>query len=100
MNRTSIDGDLPEGGTTIHEPPLPGSRWFELTETVALFLAAMQESNPSARVGLVTFGGGITTSKHIASELDAELARLENGLTVVIANEIEDLVGTMESYAT
>ena len=100
MNRTSIDGDLPEGGTTIHEPPLPGSRWFELTETVALFLAAMQESNPSARVGLVTFGGGITTSNHIASELDAELARFESGLTVVIANEIEDLVGTMESYAT
>lgn len=101
MNRTSSAGkSFPPNAKTIHEPPMPGSRWFELTDTVALFVAAMQESNPSARVGLVTFGGGIVQTEHVVSDLDAEWARLENGLTVVIANGINDLVGTMESYAT
>ena len=100
MNRAP-DKSFPPGGTTIHEPPLPESRWFELKETVRQFLASMRNVNPNARVGLVTFGGGKNSaSTGVISDLDEDWARLEQGLTVVIANEIEDLVDTMESYAT
>ena len=100
MNRQSADNELPPGATSIHEPPLPGSRWFELKDTVALFLAAMKESNPNARVGLVTFGGGLDGTEHLASELDLEWARLENNLRVVISKKINKLQGTLDSYAT
>ena len=100
MTRVSASDDFPPNGTTIHEPPLPGSRWFELRETVALFLEAMQNTNPSARVGLVTFGGGKFDPDLLDSDLDLELARFENELTVVIAEEIGDLVGTLDSYVT
>jgi len=100
MTRESATNEFPPGATSIHEPPVPGSRWFELRETVALFLDAMRNTNPSARVGLVTFGGGILNSPQIDSDLDLEAARFENELTVVIAEEIGDLVGTLDSYVT
>lgn len=99
MNRT-VDNSFPDGGSTIHEPPLPGSRWFEVRQTVALFLAAMRDTNPNARVGLVTFGGGLLDTGKLESDLDLEFARFENELTVVIADEISELVETMDSYAT
>jgi len=103
MNRAP-DNSFPAGATTINEQPRPGSRWFELTATVRQFLASMREVNPNARVGLVTFGGGfgLLPGKNIInpSELDDDWARIEQGLTVVISNEIEDLTGTMDSYAT
>ena len=57
MNRRP-DGTFPPMATSINEPPLPESRWFELVATVDLLLDAMEQINPNARVGLVTFGGG------------------------------------------
>lgn len=90
---------FPPGGRTIHERPLPGSRWFELTETVGVFLAAMQETNPNARVGLVTFGGGASWRRRPFSELDDDFARFEKEMTVVIASDISDITKVMESYA-
>ena len=99
MNRVSgSQRGLPPGGTSIHEPPLPGSRWLELRDTVAVFLQAMRETNPNARVGLVTFGGGITDSDHVSSELDSDWVRFETPLTAVIANEIVDITATLDSY--
>ena len=39
MNRLSggTQNQLPPGGTSIHEPPLPGSRWHSLTDTCLLY---------------------------------------------------------------
>ena len=103
MNRTpSNTFGLPPGGTSINEPPLPGSRWFELVDTVALFLNAIRQTNPNARVGLVTFGGGFVGARTgglaLESELDEELARLEKGLTVVISNKVGGINQKLESY--
>ena len=100
MNWISGRNRFPTGGTTIHEPPLPGSRWFELTDTVELFLDAMQDVNPNARVGLVTFGGGAYYSRNPVSELDEDFARFEKGLTVVIADDIVEITEIMKSYST
>ena len=98
MNRTSqANNAFPPGGTTINEPPLPGSRWFELVDTVGLFLDAMQQVNPNARVGLVTFGGGANAQVlanaggGIESDLDDDFARFEQELTVVISPQIANI---------
>jgi len=99
MNRQSTDAAFPPDATTIHQPPVAGSRWFELKDTVALFLAAIRETNPNARIGLVTFGGGIINPSVVQSDLDTEYARLEHPLSVVIANE-NDVISTMEEYVT
>lgn len=104
MNRRSSGGGFPPGGTSINEPPLPGSRWFELVDTVAVFLQAMKETNPNARVGLVTFGGGFEgipgPNFDPPSELDEEYARTEQGLTVVISNQINGINQTLQSYGS
>ena len=103
MNRTSsATFALPTGGTSINEPPLPGSRWFELVDTVSLFLNAIRQTNPNARIGLVTFGGGFVGIRSggflVESELDEELARREQGLTVVISNNAGKINQKLESY--
>ena len=78
MNRiSSHKNKLPPGGKGIHEPPLPGSRWFELKDTVKFFLDSLVEENPNARIGLVTFGGGIVDKKRGISKLDYDWARTE-----------------------
>lgn len=107
MNRTSqANNAFPPGGTTINEPPLPGSRWFELVDTVGLFLDAMQQVNPNARVGLVTFGGGANAQVlanaggGIESDLDDDFARFEQELTVVISPQIANITNQLESYVT
>ena len=102
MNRTSSLGDFPPGGSSIHEVPLPGSRWFEVTDTVELFLESMQAVNPNARVALVTFGGGAGDSRvaktGVASALDADHARLEQPLTIVISPQANAINQTLQSY--
>ena len=103
MAARSTDGKFPAGGG-LNKPPLAGSRWFELKETVALFLNAMQLVNPNARIGLVTFGGGASeeivqrTGKGVRSPLDDEFARLDQALTLVISNEANQINDTLNSY--
>jgi len=99
MNRVSGSRDFPPNATTVDEQPMPGSRWFELTATVESFLVAMRNTNPNARVGLVTFGGGATFRRQPNSELDEDLARFEKDLTLVIADDITDIPDIMQSYA-
>ena len=91
---------LPPGGMTIHEPPLPGSRWHSLTDTVVLFLDALRDTNPNARVGLVTFGGGATpnANQQPPSPLDDDLSRFEVPLTVVVDNDVANINAVMDSY--
>ena len=101
MNRRSSNKQFPPGGSTIHEPPLPGSRYFELRDTVVFFLEALREINPNARVGLVTFGGGYATGQghdRLESPLDLEWARLDQDLTTVVAPQIDGIVETLNSY--
>ena len=92
--------ELPPGGTSIHEPPLPGSRWHSLTDTVVLFLDALRDTNPNARVGLVTFGGGATpnANQQPPSPLDDDLSRFEVPLTVVVDNDVANINAVMDSY--
>lgn len=80
MNR-AVDvsaGKFPPGGTSIHEPPLPGSRWFALQDAVDDFLQGFEDR--SSQLGLVTFGGGIDNPDRLDSPLDDEFARVELGL--------------------
>lgn len=103
MAKKSTTNEFPAGGG-LNKPPLAGSRWFELKETVALFLNAMQQVNPNARIGLVTFGGGASeeivqkTGKGVRSPLDDEFARLDQALTLVISNEANQINDTLNSY--
>lgn len=78
-------GGQPPGGL-FDGPPVPGSRWFVLMETVGQFLNALKEVNPNARVGLVTLGGG-KISPRVPSPLDLELARTEQGLESVLSSD-------------
>ena len=102
MTRLSggTQNELPPGGMTIHEPPLPGSRWHSLTDTVVLFLDALRDTNPNARVGLVTFGGGATpnANQQPPSPLDDDLSRFEVPLTVVVDNDVANINAVMDSY--
>lgn len=98
MNRVSTSRQLPPGAKGIHEPPLPGSRWFELKATVASFLDSLRDLNPNARIGLVTFGGGLVR-QHIKSDLDADWARLETKLTLAASDEANGINDLLESYA-
>ena len=99
MNRKP-DGSAVRGYGT-HGPPGPGSRWYVLTDTVALFLDAVKDINTSARVGLVTFGGGGTApASRGHSPLDDDEARFENALTSVLSPNIDELNQTLRSYIT
>ena len=100
MNRVSTsDKGLPPGAKGIHEPPRKGSRWFEVKDTIELFLASLVTENPNARIGLVTFGGGIKQSKHITSDLDLDWARTEVNLVAATHGDIT-INETLESYVT
>ena len=98
MNRVISSNDLPPGGSSIHEPPFPGSRWFELADAIDIFLAAVQEANPNTRIALVTFGGG-STSHQVASPLDATQSRLELSMrSIRNANQFADLVDSYKDF--
>ena len=100
MNRVSTGRGLPAGGTTLNEPPLPGSRWFELKETVEQFLVSLRETNPNARIGLVTFGGGWPLASWGISELDEDMARVEVPLTLMASDQAAGINDILDSYAT
>ena len=83
MNRTSNSRRaLPPGGRTIHEPPLPGSRWFALEDAVNSFFENIEDSK--IQVGLTTFGGGL--NHRIISPLDDSFSRIEFELDAVETN--------------
>ena len=94
MNTTSSGTPkFPPGANSIHQKPLAGSRFFELKDTVAAFLFAMRDANPNARIGLVTFGGGIgldsrpSSGSKLVSPLDADWARSERPLRAAISTQ-------------
>ena len=89
---------FPPGANSIHEPPVAGSRWFELVDTVEFFMVALKDINPNSRVGLVTLGGGLEHGS-VHSPLDAEWARIEHGLVTAISPQAADIVDTMNSYS-
>ena len=43
---------------TLHAPPVEGSRWLALVDSVNLFLQKAEAQSPSIRISLITFGGG------------------------------------------
>ena len=43
---------------TLHAPPVEGSRWLALVDSVNLFLREAEQQSPSLRISLITFGGG------------------------------------------
>ena len=100
MNRLSSSNGFPSGGSSINEPPLPGSRWFELKDTVRSFLDELRETNPNARVGLVTFGGGWPLESWGISGLDYDMARTELEPTLTVSDEVLGINDTLDSYAT
>ncbi len=95
QNRES--GEYPPGGTTNHEPPLPGSKWFAMTDAVEEFLNLVEESNPNARIGLVTFGGGLTSK--VPSPLDDLAVRSELPIqSIELRNQITDKLRSYQSF--
>lgn len=74
MNYSADRGSkYPPGGTSINEPPLPGSRWFALTDAINLFFGEIKAGD--IRMGLTTFGGGSSRKPRVESPLDKKLAR-------------------------
>ena len=98
MNRAADMEGFPPGQPNARRPPAEGSRWFALRDTVAIFISAMREINPNARIGLVTFGGGV--EHNFPSGLDDDLSRFEIPLTVVASSNIADITATLDSYVT
>lgn len=102
MNWVVSENTSPDGKKNFNRPPEPGSRWFDLKDTVELFLDAMRQVNPNARIGLVTFGGGASEAtllkNGVSSPLDGDLARLELGLELVISDEAAEISDILKSY--
>ena len=98
MNRVISSNSFPPGASSIHEPPSPGSRWYELADAIDVFLTAVQEANPNARIALVTFGGG-STRHQVASPLDATQSRLELSMrSIRNANQFADVVDSYKDF--
>lgn len=89
-------------GTDLNTPPHEDSRYFEMIATVKIFLDAMRDVNPNARVGLVTFGGGPLARNRrrnpVVSPLDDDKARFEEPLSLVLSPQISRIPETLESY--
>jgi len=79
---------LPGGG--FNDPPVEGSRWLALVDSVELFLSKAENQIPSLRISLVTFGGG----KFLETETpwDDTSSRVETDLDFIGAarNKIDD----------
>ncbi|MDB2685632.1 VWA domain-containing protein [Mariniblastus sp.] len=55
----TVDANRPPASVgTLHAPPVEGSRWIALVDSVNLFLQKAEEQSPSLRISLITFGGG------------------------------------------
>ena len=79
---------FPVGGG-IDQPPISGSRWFTLIDSVNDFLDGFvgggAGAKNDARTALVTFGGGILGGS-VASPLDGQYARTELGMASISKN--------------
>lgn len=60
---------------TIHAPPVEGSRWNALVDSVELFLQKAEDQSPSLRISLVTLGGGVRNT--VDTPWDATMTRVE-----------------------
>ena len=103
MNRTA-DGatEFPPGGTTIDEPPLPGSRWFTLLEEVENFLDLVEQTDTgtgasASLIGLTTFGGGLNPFM-TPSPLDADFGRFEFAAAPLAVNN-PLIIQRLEDYS-
>ena len=103
MNRTA-DGatEFPPGGTTIDEPPLPGSRWFTLLEEVENFLDLVEQTDTgtgasASLIGLTTFGGGLNPA-NTPSPLDADFGRFEFAAAPLAVNN-PLIIQRLEDYS-
>ena len=97
MNRRSNSrGRLPSGASSIHEPPITGSRWFAVEDAVESFLEIVGEGK--IKVGLTTFGGGIEYHR-VASPLDSTYSRIEFELSTVEENG-QQILEKLDEYVT
>ena len=103
MNRTA-EGltEFPPGGTTIDEPPLPGSRWFTLLEEVENFLDLVEQTDTgtgasASLIGLTTFGGGLNPFM-TPSPLDADFGRFEFAAAPLAVNN-PLIIQRLEDYS-
>ena len=74
----------------FNRPPRPGSRWFILMERTRQFIDSVQEINPNAEIGLVTFGGGLTNETF--SPLDATPTRTELGFQLASDSQVVEVM--------
>ena len=95
----SVDNNRPPASIgTIHAPPVEGSRWVALVNSVNLFLQKAEDQSPSLRISLVTFGGGQrkvidtpwdSTRTRIATDFDfvgAARSDIESSLNFITDN--------------
>ena len=66
---------------TINAPPVLGSRWIALVESVNLFLQKAENQSPTLRISLVTFGGGERYA--VDTPWDATRTRITNNFEYV-----------------
>ncbi len=52
---------FPPGGTLV-SAPVAGARWFDMLDESKIFLEKFARNNAMARIGLVTFGGGLPSA--------------------------------------
>ena len=62
-------------------PPVPGSRWIALVDSVNSFLESAESQAPSLRIALVTFGGG--ERRRVTTPWDDDATRLQNGFNFI-----------------
>lgn len=73
----------PNSVGTIHAPPVDGSRWIALVDSVNTFLEQAEDRAPSVRISLVTLGGG--ERKNVTTPWDTTRTRVQNQFDFISA---------------
>ena len=72
-----LDRNAPPASVgTIHAPPVEGSRWIALVDSVNRFLEQAEEQSPSLRISLITIGGGVRVN--VDTPWDTVVTRVQN----------------------
>ena len=72
-----LDANQPPASIgTIDAPPVEGSRWIALVDSVNKFLQQAEVQSPSLRISLVTLGGGVF--KRVPTQWDTTTTRVQN----------------------